>query len=1183
MEKFPVGVLADVKEVYERAGKAEKLVEMTKERGAEKRKAGSEGGGQSGYKKSNHNQARAYSSGSGFSAGASYGRGRGSCSSGWGANPPSTVIAGFIKRVWQTHGVDKVSFLPNDIFLVRFKTKKQQQVVLNTGHLLFDNKPVIIKEWTPDAVLIKHDVQKVPVCMKLHGLEVKFWGNACLRKLSEEVGRYIKCDDATANRSFFGYARVLIEVQIGQEFPKELLFKDELGSIQKVRVDYDWLPLLCTQCKGMGHDTAQCRKAEGVKPVKRVWKPKTKADAVPKTEKVTQVPATPVVTPVAVSTPHSASAQVVTPAVPVPKVTEEPSLPRRILSRMMRQEIPDSRQYSPQGITFLDALNMTISRSVGIGKRSFRKIQLENGKHKGGRIWLIWQPSQFVVTVKYITDQLIHSSVYDKLRNINFHFTIVYGLNKDKERKSLWEDLGLIRNGVTSAWMVCGDFNSLMHLDERVGGTTVSWNEVMPMRDMVAKCDLVELKTMGALFTWNNKHKHSSKVYSKIDRVLIDDTWLKQFPDCFAHFLLEGLFDHCPCLIQFHNEGGRKGVPFKYFNMWSMLDNFKQMDFQKKLRTDPLNEGLYASEAACAKELVFLKKARAQYLLQKSKEQWMEEGDENTSFYHNRSSKPVAPINHGIVRKGACLTTEHKKLLLQPVTDEEVRAAMFSIPGTKAPGPDGYSSQFFKDTWVIVGKDVIKAVRSVFTSGKLLKECNATILTLIPKVQVPEAFHQFRPIACVAKVLCTRLSAILPEIISPSQSAFTKGRDIVGNILICQDLIKLYNRKASSPRVIMKIDLQKAYESVEWAFLHEMLEALNFPSSIIAILMQCVSTPTYSIALNGNIFGYFKGRRGLRQGDPLSPLIFTICLEYLSRILAWVQQQKEFRFHPLCKRVQLSHLCFADDLIMFCRGDLPSVVLLLRAFKTFSKASGLNMNKGKSNIYSNGVDNSTMARLIRFSGIQRGTVPFRRVVLIKSVLHNLHNYWARVFILPKTVLHRIDCVCRQFLWHSNDMKEGPAIVAWDSICKSKRKGGLGLRSLYWWNIAAVAKYAWWIAKKTDHLWVRWVHVVYMKDKTWEDYIPGQGTSWSWRKICWTKDLVKQQLFSVDDYSIKLGYSWLVEEGPDKEWHKWFPNSIMVPRHSFILWLVAHKRMLTQDRLRRMGIAHDRWIEQICIS
>ncbi|XP_074297099.1 uncharacterized protein LOC141627776 [Silene latifolia] len=96
----------------------------------------------------------------------------------------------------------------------------------------------------------------------------------------------------------------------------------------------------------------------------------------------------------------------------------------------------------------------------------------------------------------------------------------------------------------------------------------------------------------------------------------------------------------------------------------------------------------------------------------------------------------------------------------------------------------------------------------------------------------------------------------------------------------------------------------------------------------------------------------------------------------------------------------------------------------------------------------------------------------------------------------------------------------------------------------------------------------------MKDKAWEDYLPGQGTSWSWRRICWTKELVKQHLFSVDDYSIKLGYSWLVEEGPDKEWHQWFPNSIMVPRHSFILWLVAHQRMLTQDRLRRMGIAHD---------
>ncbi|XP_074306086.1 putative mitochondrial protein AtMg00310 [Silene latifolia] len=170
-----------------------------------------------------------------------------------------------------------------------------------------------------------------------------------------------------------------------------------------------------------------------------------------------------------------------------------------------------------------------------------------------------------------------------------------------------------------------------------------------------------------------------------------------------------------------------------------------------------------------------------------------------------------------------------------------------------------------------------------------------------------------------------------------------------------------------------------------------------------------------------------------------------------------------------------------------------------------------------------------MAMLARISGMQRRKIPFRK-----------------------------------FLWHCNEMKESPALVAWENICKCKRKGRLGLKSLCWWNITAVAKYAWWIAKKTDHLWARWIHVVYMKEQNWEEYTPGEVASWTWRKICWVKDLVRQHLvrYSLEVYTIKLGYSWLVDEGPDKEWHPWIANNMMIPKHSFILWLVAHQRLLT---------------------
>ncbi|XP_074298590.1 uncharacterized protein LOC141629499 [Silene latifolia] len=191
-----------------------------------------------------------------------------------GANPPSSVLTGFINRVWKAQGIDKISFMPNGIFLVRFKTKEQQQFVLNNGHLLFDNKPVIVKEWTQDTELIKHDVKRIPIWMKLYGLDDKYWGLECLKKLSGVVGSFIKCDDATFHRNFLGFARIMIEVDVGQEFPDIITFLNEHGVSKQLKVVYDWLPLKCTACKGLGHLTENCRKGM-IKPVSRkIWKPK---------------------------------------------------------------------------------------------------------------------------------------------------------------------------------------------------------------------------------------------------------------------------------------------------------------------------------------------------------------------------------------------------------------------------------------------------------------------------------------------------------------------------------------------------------------------------------------------------------------------------------------------------------------------------------------------------------------------------------------------------------------------------------------------------------------------------------------------------------------------------------------------------------------------------------------------
>ncbi|XP_074266687.1 uncharacterized protein LOC141589967 [Silene latifolia] len=177
-----------------------------------------------------------------------------------GANPPWNVISGYLKRVWTGVNLDKLSFLPNGIFIARFKSVKDQQQVLKEGHLMFDNKPVIIREWTPSAELVKQEITSLPIWVKLYDLDLKFWGTECLRKIDGLIGKVLKTDEAIEKSNFLGYARLLIEVQMNQKFYESIHFLDESGKEKKVKVLYDWLPVSCSTSKGIWHRAVDCRK-----------------------------------------------------------------------------------------------------------------------------------------------------------------------------------------------------------------------------------------------------------------------------------------------------------------------------------------------------------------------------------------------------------------------------------------------------------------------------------------------------------------------------------------------------------------------------------------------------------------------------------------------------------------------------------------------------------------------------------------------------------------------------------------------------------------------------------------------------------------------------------------------------------------------------------------------------------
>ncbi|KAL0292806.1 UNVERIFIED_CONTAM: hypothetical protein Sradi_6971300 [Sesamum radiatum] len=229
------------------------------------------------------------------------------------------------------------------------------------------------------------------------------------------------------------------------------------------------------------------------------------------------------------------------------------------------------------------------------------------------------------------------------------------------------------------------------------------------------------------------------------------------------------------------------------------------------------------------------------------------------------------------------LNTEEADALVRPITHEEIREAFYDISEDSAPGPDGYTSGFFKAAWSEIGDDICAAVAEFFISGRLLKQLNATMLVLIPKIHLPVRVSDFRPIACcnvlykaITKILVRRMQQVLDLLIDYSQNAFVPGRSIADNILLAQELMAGYNQSRLPQRCTIKVDIQKAYDSVHWDFVLESLRIFNFPSRFISWIEQCLTTPTFSISLNGSVHGFFKGARGLRQGTLCPPICLSL-------------------------------------------------------------------------------------------------------------------------------------------------------------------------------------------------------------------------------------------------------------------------------------------------------------------
>ena len=175
------------------------------------------------------------------------------------------------------------------------------------------------------------------------------------------------------------------------------------------------------------------------------------------------------------------------------------------------------------------------------------------------------------------------------------------------------------------------------------------------------------------------------------------------------------------------------------------------------------------------------------------------------------------------------------------------------------------------------------------------------------------------------------------------------------NVLFASELLKSYHKEYVTERCAVKVDISKAFDSVQWSFFLKVLEALNLPEKFILWIKRCIEMASFSIQINGELAGYFNSKRGLRQGCALSPYLFVISMQVLSKLLDKAAKEKLIGYHPYCKELNLTHICFADDVLVFSDGKKRSTEGILAVFKEFARMSGLNISLEKSTLYLAGV------------------------------------------------------------------------------------------------------------------------------------------------------------------------------------------------------------------------------------
>lgn len=280
--------------------------------------------------------------------------------------------------------------------------------------------------------------------------------------------------------------------------------------------------------------------------------------------------------------------------------------------------------------------------------------------------------------------------------------------------------------------------------------------------------------------------------------------------------------------------------------------------------------------------------------------------------------------------------------------------------------------------------EICAFIHEFHRTGKFVRDFNPSFIVLIPKKDNPLSLRDYRPISLInsmykilAKILETRMAAVLPKVISDSQSAFLRSRSISDGILITNEVIDKAKQEKKEV-LIFKADFEKAFDNVNWNFLDHMLFKLGFNETWRRWIRTCISSASTSILVNGSPTKEFELGRGLRQGDPLSPFLFLIVAEGLNCMISSAKNSGILEGYEIGRdNVPITHLQFADDTIFITKPTARNTWAIKSILRLFEIISGLKINFSESTIMAVNSREGLLQSAALFLGCNVGAISFK--------------------------------------------------------------------------------------------------------------------------------------------------------------------------------------------------------------